>query len=43
MILVFNISNFYKQNHIYILTFYVAHWDTWDDSFMFSMQGEDIS
>ena len=28
-----NISNFFKWICIYIMTFSVAYWDTWDDGF----------
>jgi hypothetical protein len=35
MILFVNISNFPKWKIIYILTFSVAHWDTWDESYVF--------
>ena len=27
-----NISNFFKLNNIFIMTFRVAHWDTLDDN-----------
>ena len=28
--------------NIYIMTVSVAHWNTWHDSFVFQLQGEDI-
>ena len=30
-----NVSNFFKQKIMYIMTFRVAHWDTLDDSLAF--------
>ena len=35
MILLANISNFLKQRIIYMMTSSVAHWDAWDDGFVF--------
>jgi hypothetical protein len=37
-----NISKFFKWTNIYITTFGVAHWVTFDESLAFSMQEEDI-
>jgi hypothetical protein len=34
MILFIKIYDFLKWRNIYIMTFNVAHWDTWDDSFV---------
>ena len=31
-----------KWKYIHIMRFSVAYWDTWNDNFAFSMQGEDI-
>ena len=43
MILFVNISAFFKCKIIYITTFSVARWDTWNDLIEhFGMQGEDL-
>ena len=40
MILFININKISKWKIIYIMTYSVVHWNTWDDSFAISMQGE---
>ena len=35
MIVFVHVSNILKWKFIYIMTFRVAHWDTWDDNFAF--------
>ena len=45
MIVVVNISSFWSDIFsvsLHIMTFSVAYWNTWGDSFCFSMQGESV-